>query len=245
MKKFGILAVLAVMAITTSASWALAQQERRSVRRSRMGFGPPSSVRLATAKEVVADLKLSEEQQQKIAEINSNLESEVRKAFGSGEAREKLQELMQNASANLAEVLDDDQEKRLTGILIQINGASAMMDSSVAKALDITDDQERKLRDVMRNSRDRFREVFELPPEERRVAMDEVRSEIDEDLMDVLTEEQKAQMESLKGEPIEIDMAQFRFGGGREDRGDRRGRPGRGERDRDRDQPPEFEKSSS
>jgi hypothetical protein len=70
--------------------------------------------------------------------------------------------------------------------------------------------------------------------------MQELRTESDNKLLAVLSSEQKDKYEALKGEPVEIDMSQFRgfggrgggFGGG----GGRGGRDGGGRRNRDRDQ---------
>jgi Spy/CpxP family protein refolding chaperone len=223
---------------------ALAQPgEGRGGRGFRGGMFPPSALRLATAEEVAADLKLSDEQKDKIAEINKDFEATLREAFQGGGGREKMQELMEDSAAKLAEVLDDAQEKRMVGIVIQLSGANATMDPAVAKELKITDEQKRKLGDVRRSLRDRFGEIRDLPEEERREAFQDLQKEVEKELMAVLTDEQKAQMESLKGEKIEIDMSQFRFGRGGEGRGERRGREG-GER-REREKEKETESSSN
>jgi hypothetical protein len=65
--------------------------------------------------------------------------------------------------------------------------------------------------------------------------MQELRTESDKKLLAVLTSEQQAKLEELKGAPVEIDMSQFRgrgFGGGR---GGRDGGEGRGGRRGNRD----------
>jgi len=203
--------------------------------RGMSGFGPPSAMRLITVEEIETELKLTDDQKKKISEINGDFEDSLREAFGGGGGREKMQQLMEDASTKLAEVLDDAQEKRLMGIVIQVNGANATMDPAVAKELKITDEQKSKLGDVRRNTRDQFMEIRDLPEDKRREAMDDLRKEIDGKLMEVLTDEQKTQLESLKGEAVEIDMSQFRGGPGREGRGERRGRPGREGRDRNKD----------
>jgi hypothetical protein len=240
MKRLSQLFVLSTVSAMAISQAALAQPGE-----GRRGFRdrPPSALRLVTADEVAADLKLSDEQKEKIAEINEHFYKNLREAFGDGGGLEKMRELMEDSAAKLAEVLDDAQEKRLAGIVIQVNGAIAMMDPAVAKELKITDDQNRKLGDVRRSLRDRFGEIRDLPEDKRREAFQDMQKDVENELMAVLTDEQKDQMESLKGEKIEIDMSQFRFTRTQADGGERRGRE-RGQR-REREKEKETESSSN
>jgi Spy/CpxP family protein refolding chaperone len=233
-----VLGVLVSAIVFTSTLVANAQP---SERRGRGGFGGPrpiTSIRLAGADEVAAALKLTDEQKDKIAKINEQLQDDVRKGFESGNGFEKMRELYQAAAADLAEVLDDDQEKRLMGILIQVNGAGATADPAVAKELNISDEQKQKLEDTRReigeSMRESFRELGDLSREEREKKFEELRAEANKKLLAVLDSDQQAKLESLKGEPVEIDMAQFRGrDGGRGGEGRREGRGGRDRGDRD------------
>jgi hypothetical protein len=74
--------------------------------------------------------------------------------------------------------------------------------------------------------RESWRELRDLSGEERDKKFEELRAEANKKLLAVLNPDQQAKLELLKGEPVKIDMSQFRrdFGG-----------RGRGERQRDRD----------
>jgi Spy/CpxP family protein refolding chaperone len=228
--------VISVVIFSVTMS-QVAEAQRGEGRRGRGGraFGA-SAARLATAEEVQTALNLSDEQKCKVEEINDELRDKARDVFQSGGGFGELQKLNQEASGKLAEVLDDEQDKRLMGILIQVNGPNAVYEPSVAKALNVTGEQQTELATIreenMQAMGEAFREMRDLSREERRAKFDELRAESDKRVSGVLTPEQQTQLESLKGEPVEIDMSQFRGFGGR---GDRDGRGDRERRDRDDD----------
>jgi Spy/CpxP family protein refolding chaperone len=200
---------------------------------------------LATADEVQAALKLSDDQQDKVAEINEKLRDDVREAFQGGGGFEQMQQLNDDASAKLADVLDDSQRKRLMGIVIQVNGPGALIEPAVLSELQVTEEQKTKLADIRQTGLRSFRDAFQemraqgLSRDQVRAKFDELRAETDKKLLAVLTSEQQAQLESLKGEPVEIDVSQFRGPGrGESDRG------GQGGRDQDRDRQEDGGESS-
>ncbi len=204
--------------------------------RFRGGFGGASSARLASLEAVQDALKLSDAQTTKVEEINDQLRADFRKLLQEGGKREEMQKLNQDASAKLAEVLDDQQEKRLRGIAIQVMGANAVVaDPALAKELNVTDEQKSKLTEVQRSNMramgDAFREMRDSDSsgEDRRAKFEELRAEADKKMLAVLTSEQQEQLNALKGEKVEIDLSQL-FS--RRGRGGFDGRGGRGERDR-------------
>jgi Spy/CpxP family protein refolding chaperone len=214
----------------------LAVAQREGPRRGGRGF-PLSAARLATADEVQAALKLSDEQKDKIAAINDELRDDVREAFQSGGGLEQMQELNEKASAKLAEVLDEGQQKRLMGVLVQLNGPGALMEPAVVSELKLTEEQKARLAEIRQTGMQSFRDAFQqmreqnLSRDEIRAKFDELRADTDKKLLAELTPEQRAQLESLKGEPIEIDIAQFRGPGGGS-----RGQDGDRDQDRDREE---------
>jgi hypothetical protein len=239
-----ILWTIAALAIVVAAA-EVAEAQREGGRRGggRGGFGRGggfnlSAVDLAAAEEVQAALNLTDEQKQKVEEIEDQLREDRRDLFqqgGGGDFRamqEEREKLNQEAAAKLAEVLDETQQKRLMGIRIQVNGASSLFEEEVAKELAITEDQKSTLADIQDSNREAAREAFQdfqdLSREERNAKFQELRTEGDKKLLAALTSDQQAQFKALQGDPVEIDMSQFRRGfGGRGD--------GRGRRDRDRD----------
>lgn len=214
---------------------ALAQRERgRGGRDGGPGggmMGQLSAGRLLRAKEVQEALKLTDEQKEKITKINDDASEAMREAFQDG-GREKIAEITKETSAKVNEVLDDGQEKRLMGIMIQVNPVAALMDPSVAKELNITDDQKTKMREAAAGFRDKFGELRDLSREERTKKMEEIQAEVSKAVLAELTSDQQAQLEKLKGEKVDVDMAALRGPGG----GRQRGEGGEGRR---RDRNPE------
>jgi len=185
------------------------------------GVGAGTSVRLASIKEVQKALKLTAKQKKEVKQIDDDLRNGFRNLLQTGMAREGMQRVNEDAAAKLKEVLDDEQEKRLLGITIQMVGANAVnVDAKLAKELKITDDQKRKLEEVQQGNMREMSEVFSSgnPNEERRGTFDEMRKNGEKKLLDVLTSEQQAQLNTLKGEELKIDMMNLPGGGS----GDRR-----------------------
>ncbi len=248
--------MLAAMAIVVLMA-QVAEAQREGGRRGRggRGFGRIiSSVQLvAESDEVRTALNVTPDQEEKIETINDELRDARREALDGGRgggggdfraAMEEMEKLNQEASGKLAEVLEDDQEKRLLGISIQVNGAAALNEPAVAKELEITDEQKTKLGEVRESNMEAAREAFQelrdqdLPQDEMRDKFREIQQEGDKKVLAVLTSDQQAKLEQLKGEPVEVDMSQFRgrgFGGGRGGRGGDDGDGGRrgGRRNRD------------
>ncbi len=60
----------------------------------------------------------------------------------------------------LNEVLDKSQQKRLHEIAIQIAGPRALEDPDVVKTLNITKDQQDKIKKLGQDNREKLRELF-------------------------------------------------------------------------------------
>jgi Spy/CpxP family protein refolding chaperone len=255
--------MLAGMAIVVLMA-QVAEAQREGGRRGRggRGFGRIiSSVQLvAESDEVRTALNVTPDQEEKIETINDELRDARREALDGGRgggdfraAMEEMEKLNQEASGKLAEVLEDDQEKRLLGISIQVNGAAALNEPAVAKELEITDEQKTKLGEVRESNMEAARESFQelrdqdLSQDEMRDKMREIQQESDKKVLAVLTSDQQAKLEQLKGEPVEVDMSQFRgrgFGGGRGGRGGDDGDGGRRGGRRNRDNADEAESNN-
>jgi len=196
------------------------------------GFGSPA-LRLATIEKVQDALKLSDDQKSKIHELDEDFRDQRRKLLDDGGAEEGIQKLNDDIASRLAEVLDDSQSKRLRGIAIQAFGASAILfDPGLAKELDVSNEQKDKLREVQRSTMrgmwGAFRELRDLPGDERRAKMEKLRAEADKSMLDVLMPEQQEKLNTLKGEKVDFDMSELR--GPRRGGFDGRGR-GRGKGD--------------
>src|SRR5262245_12953919 len=188
----------------------------------RGGFGL-SLVDLARADEVQAALKLSDEQKDKVTEIGDQFRDERRELFRQGgdprEMQEEMQKLNAEATEKLTKALDDTQNKRLLGILAQVDAGVALGNPTIAKELGITEDQKKALDEVRDSNREAMgtamREMREqdLSRAEMTKQTDELRADAGKKLLAALTSDQQSQFEALKGEPVKIDMSQFRMGG--------------------------------
>jgi hypothetical protein len=173
---------IAVVAVTlVLAISPLADAQREEGRRERGGpggrrfgggFGSPT-LRLAMNETVQEALKLSEEQKSKIEVIDKLSRDDRRKLLDGRSDFEAIQKLNDDTAAKLADVLNDEQQKRLQGVSIQLMGAGAVLaDPALATDLAVTDEQKSKLRDAQQSNRramgEAFRELRNLSREERR-----------------------------------------------------------------------------
>jgi Spy/CpxP family protein refolding chaperone len=225
---------VAVVAMATQMTVAQNEEGRRGRGGPPGGpGGPVPMTRLAAVDTVQDALKLSDEQKEKIKAINDETRDAMRKEFESGGRpdREKMRKVMNEASDKLSKVLDENQQKRLMGIFVQVAGAGAVMDRAVAKELNITDEQRDKLREAMGGMREGRGE--DRGPAKREGkgkgegkgdrgegSSRERREKMEKAVMAVLTSEQQKKLEELKGEKVDIDMSKLRGpgGGGRPDR---------------------------
>jgi Spy/CpxP family protein refolding chaperone len=182
-------------------------------------FGVPPEM-LASAQEVQDALQLSAVQKEKIEEINRDARRMARELFQESQ-RDFAHVLVQGeqvhrkVSKQLAEVLTTEQEKRLVGITIQVNGARTMANPAVAKELGVTEEQKAQLRKLRMEAVDETRRAWDeirekgLDRHDMRDKMNAVREKADKEILAILTAEQQQKLEELKGSPLEIDMAQF------------------------------------
>lgn len=200
----------------------------------RGGFGIDSLTLLMNEK-VHEDLKLEPEQLASIQEISdaSRDEQEKRRAeFGDirdlpederRAAFEKMREAgeksREETTKKINEVLNEDQQKRLDQISIQVRGTNALLDEKVQEKLGIEGDQKEKLDAAQEENGQAMRAAFEdmgpdADPEDRRAKVEELRKSAEEKLTAVLTDEQKTKFDEMKGEKIELTMQDFFRGRG-------------------------------
>jgi hypothetical protein len=202
--------------------------------------------------DVRQDLQLVDEQQEKVDEladeIRTQLQDEMREMFRgmqdlSDEERqqqfEKIRERMEDVNADaekrLKKVLLPHQFDRLKQIDVQMRvqqqGAEALTSGALAETLDLTDSQ-----------RERLEERAAEVEQELQEKISQLRIEARKKLLDVLTAQQRAKLESLMGDDFAATdpprgfggrggRGGF-FGGNRNDDGGRRGRERGADRNR-------------
>ena len=180
--------------------------------------GMMSQASLLRQEAVQADLGLS-------ADLKAKLAAELPErgpggGGGGGNPRdmtdEQRQKWMEERRARNAEddkkiagLLDAKQLERLKQIRVQALGAGALMDETLAKELSITDDQVAKLQSAMQEMRQGGGGGGGNPGE--------MRAKMTAKAMEILSADQKAKLEALKGPAFDVSKLQMRgpWGGGR------------------------------
>ncbi|MBT6153810.1 MAG: hypothetical protein HOL01_25595 [Planctomycetaceae bacterium] len=230
---------LAVVLVAGSTSYAQGQRGRGF-----RGFGGgASSSALLGSEQVQKELKLSEEQIAKVKEITDASRASSRELFSGlrdlpeeerrakfAELREKMTKAAEETGKKVAAVLNDTQNARLGQIVLQQQGIGALASKDTAAKLSLTKDQQQQIKDLVEAQREMQRELFsglrDIPQAERRAKFEElgkkreeITTETNKAVMEVLTAAQKTQFEQMKGEKFELDRRAL-FGGRR-----RGGRP--------------------
>ncbi len=218
--------VMAAALVAGAATLAVAVQPPGGGGGRGMGGGPAG---LLTSKTVREDLKVTDEQAEKLKEWQRESGPKMRemmkekmKDVPQDERREKMAAMQGEMTAavykELAGVLKPDQVKRLKQISLQVDGLRAFANPETAKMLKVTDDQKEKLKtvtdDVAKEMRDLGGEYGVQFPGGRPADADKAK-EFDKKsaaltksamskVMAVMTAEQKAQYKELAGEPIDV-----------------------------------------
>jgi hypothetical protein len=193
------------------------------------GFGGPTQ--LINSKTVQKELKIDEDQANKLKEwareFGARQREKMQALFQGGNTdREKIAEAMaeqtKEAYKQIGAILKEDQVKRLRQIEVQVAGSRAFGLPHVKEALKITDEQEEKIRDIGRSS---FKEIAELREEyglkgfggpklepDKQKEYDKKMAAITKDQMDkvmaTLSDEQKKAYKDLTGEAVDVAAIQ-------------------------------------
>jgi Spy/CpxP family protein refolding chaperone len=227
--------VVAFGSICLDASGQDQQRQRRGQFQGRGGFGAfGGPAMLLRNEQVQEELKLTDDQKTKLEEAlrpqrgegfrpGQDLSAEERR-----ELRERFAERREQQEKQINEILTSDQQKRLRQIQLQQRGLAALLDEEVAKEVGVSEEQQNQIREVLRAQ---AAEQRELGRDASREDRQRLRQQTEEKALAVLTTEQKAKFEELKGEPADIRLGRPGFGrrpGGRGGEGRRcAGRAGR------------------
>ena len=220
------LAFCGLLVCATTAEVTYAQRGGAGGGGGRGGFGGQQTrtrFELATLPEVQAALKLNEEQK-KLATDQLAKQREKRAALvpagggggGAGFAAMQTEITKMNTELDAAFVakLDDAQKSRMHGLIAQVNGATALLDPDVAKAIDVNEEQLGKLKSANDANRTARREAMagfqDMSPEQRTEAMTKLTATESKSLMGLLTEAQVKKLETLKGAALTIDQTPLR-----------------------------------
>jgi Spy/CpxP family protein refolding chaperone len=225
-KAFSVVLVLAFAA--ASASPASAQERQRGPRGGGGGFGG-GQLGLLSQKSVQDELKLSEDQIKQATQLSEKQREAFRGArdLSQEERQKKFADMVAANDKALAEILKPDQLKRLKQISLQLRGTMAIADPETVAALKLTDEQKEKVKTIAEDFRkEAGNRAGGGDREEARKRRAEARKTAEDQLMAVLTDEQKTKWKELAGEPFKGEIRRPGPQGG--DRPARGARPPRG-----------------
>ncbi len=198
------------------------------------GFGS-SPLMLVRMAEVRQELKTTDEQNEQLDQLMADVQSQMQAQFAGfnqqefqnlpqeeqqkrrEEFRKKMEEVNKSAEAKLGTILKAEQNQRLKELRLQREGIEAFARPEVAQELGLTQEQQGKIRQVMQESRPQpgaLGNLQSLSEEDRRKLFEEMRAKREkaqQDILAVLSDEQKAQWAKMKG--AEFKFPAFQGGG--------------------------------
>jgi Spy/CpxP family protein refolding chaperone len=203
----------------------IAAAQAQAAERSRRGFGSSSLLSYLRMEQVQKDMKLSEEQTAKVQKVIEKLGAEMREqytALREIEDREKQRakitelrdQLDSKAREQLRDVLEREQMMRLYQIRMQYRPVvDSLANRFVVGRLKITEEQKKKLAEIDKEMQAKRSELFsamrDATNEQRSKVFEKyrkLRSDTDEKALAVLTADQKAGFEEMKGKKIELEF---------------------------------------
>ncbi|HEV3263312.1 MAG TPA: sigma-70 family RNA polymerase sigma factor [Gemmataceae bacterium] len=192
--------------------------------------GAVSSCRMAllTQKAVQRELKLSRGQLKKLNDAQASQQKNMRRLLSQAPAsmlsdpdafRQKWEALHQDAENVVDDLLTAAQRQRVGEISLQQRGGHALSDPKVAEALELTDQQQAKIQAIVTDSAKEMQQLaaramggfMEAGPNPLRVQkisqkmlqkLQALHQETGQQLLDLLTTEQKSKWKNLTGKPF-------------------------------------------
>jgi Spy/CpxP family protein refolding chaperone len=227
MTRYRSLTVLAIALVLGAGLLAAAQtQAAEGSRRGFRGSRSRSSLfGLLRLEQVQKEMKLNEEQTEKVARLVEKLGAEMREQYGAlreiegrDQQRAKAAELSdqfdEKVREGLGDVVEREQMIRLYQIRLQVRAVvDSLANRYVAGRLKLTDEQKEKLAQIAKDTRAKQSELYgamrEASDDKRGEVFQKLRklrSDASKQALDLLTAEQKTAFEEMKGEKVELDM---------------------------------------
>jgi Spy/CpxP family protein refolding chaperone len=207
--------VVAVCACLLAANWAFAQQSERP-RGGGMGAmgGGAASFFLLRSEQVQQELKLSEDQKAKLQEAGQQVMNDFMalRDVDPAQRAQKMEEVQKTINDKVNTILSPDQAARLKQISTQLQGSAALMNPEVAQELGLSEDQKEKLKDVFTGMQSKFGELRNAAPEERAAKTQQLRKEMDDQALPILTAQQREKFDKMQGAKFELDMSSLMGG---------------------------------
>jgi len=227
-RKYGLLILCGFLAAALLASEAQAQPGggRRGGRGpGGMMAGAGGLLTLAENAQVQKELEIVDDQKTKLADLAAQQQTAMQdlRNLSQEERQAKMPKIQEDSLKKLGEILLPKQLERLKQIQLQVQGADALSNEDVVKALNITDDQKAKMKTISDEAAAKLQDALaNLNGPERFTKMQELNKGLLGKLLAVLTPDQVAKFDTMKGPKLDIDPATLmrgnrgaRGGGGR------------------------------
>jgi hypothetical protein len=218
---------VAICAVATLAVFVADAQAQRGgpggmMRMVLGGGGGQLHSELLAMEQVQAEIKLTDEQQEKIVakakELFNAFQSEKREIMQDGGDAAKVGELLkakQDEEKEIVASLNDDQKKRLRQLMVQRMGNGAFQNAKIAKELGISDDQKKEIKKAVETAAETMQKAMEEARESRdfasiRTAITDMQKKLTESLMGVMNDKQKSKYKEMRGEKFEFPQRQRR-----------------------------------
>ena len=212
--------ILMAMALMTLPSMPTAQAQPGGRGMGMMmggGMGPMAGLAVLGTPEGKTELKLSDEQSDKIQSLQENLRSSMMERFQAlqdipqDERRGKMESVMKEISdgtkKDLKAILDAPQLKRFEQISTQALGFSAFAQPEIKKSLKVTDAQKEEFEKIQEENMTAMRDAFQSNQGDQEAAMKamtEIRNKSMDKAKALLTADQKTAWEELVGKPFQM-----------------------------------------
>jgi hypothetical protein len=186
------------LVLAIPAGWVAAQQPDESI-------PDPTTVQLLLLrqKSVQSELKLGPEFAKKVAEFTNKEADAYLDALKlkDAESKKKIDELDQANKKFIEDNLSPAQRKRLEQIGLQVTGLQHLTRPEGAKALDLTEQQQTKFKELHMEAR-KLLEIIITDKEGRNEKLAKLRKEVDSKILAILTDAQKKKAREIVGEPF-------------------------------------------
>jgi Spy/CpxP family protein refolding chaperone len=160
---------------------------------------------LLRQKSVQQELKVSPALAKKVGEFTHKQHEAFSEALklGAEDRKQKIRDLAKENKQFLDDNLMPGQRKRLFEITLQVTGLHELNRPEVAKGLNLTEEQQQKFKDLQKQHRKDLAEIFQSKERESRNGkLAKLRADTRIKVRAILTDEQKAKVRELVGEPF-------------------------------------------
>jgi hypothetical protein len=164
---------------------------------------------LLRQKSVQQELKLSPEVIKKVLDFTDKESVAYEQALklNKEESEKKSDELEKEEKKFLEDNLTAEQLKRLNQITFQVTGLQQLTRPEVARALNLTEEQQTKFKELHKEARKELEEIINSKDREgRNEKLAKLREETDKKIEAVLTDEQRTKARELVGEPFKGEI---------------------------------------